>query len=366
MNNGRTALTLLILCPCWHKTAGPACAFATSFYAVNVFYRFLYHLGSRGLLASCANMASNGSATASQDNISLPVNRPAQQGQWTPELDVSLRAREASTLQNKSANYVPPEYLPNGRRSLAGIGLRAFFLGNAAIVGFFFAAQLAYHGSHLWRPFLFLGTLSIFHFLEFYTTAAYNTPDAKVSSFLLTNGAHYRIAHSVAFLETITTSYFLSGWQSKVHSRVLVLAGMIMVLMGQVVRSTAMAQAGTNFNHQVQSKKNDGHELVTRGLYAHFRHPSYFGFFWWGIGTQVMIGNSVCTLGYAGVLWYFFMKRINRTSPHSLPLTSETVLIFEQMKRSTSSSSLVKTTRRIEQTRVYGYLLYSGITGTHF
>ncbi|KAF2629446.1 prenyl cysteine carboxyl methyltransferas-like protein Ste14 [Macroventuria anomochaeta] len=260
-------------------------------------------------------MASNGSATSSHD-ISFPVNRPAQQVQWTPEFDASVRAREVSSVQIEPANSVPPEYYPNGKRSLAGIGLRAFFLGNAAIIGLFFAVQLAYHGSHLWRPFLFLGTLSVFHFLEFYTTAAYNTPDAKIGSFLLTNGAQYRIAHTVAFTETIITSCFFPGWQSKVHSPVAILAGIITVLMGQVVRSIAMAQAGTNFNHQVQSKKNEGHELVTRGLYAYFRHPSYFGFFWWGIGTQVMIGNIVCTLGYAGVLWFFFKTRINHEEKH--------------------------------------------------
>lgn len=300
-------------------------------------------------------MASNGSVTSSYDNISLPANRPAQHGSWTPELDASMRAREVSSVQAKPSNYVPPEYFPNGKRSLAGIGLRAFLLGNAAVFGFFFAAQLAYHSSHLWRPFLFLGTLSVFHFLEFYTTAAYNTPDAKISSFLLTNGAHYRIAHSVALFETIVTSLSLPGWQSKVHTPLAILAGMIMVLVGQVVRSTAMAQAGTNFNHQVQSKKNDGHELVTRGLYAYFRHPSYFGFFWWGIGTQVMIGNVICTLGYAGVLWYFFMKRITRT--YAVTFLARALLTREQTRRSISCNSSAKTMKHIERTRACGYPL---------
>ncbi|KAJ4343113.1 farnesyl cysteine-carboxyl methyltransferase [Ascochyta clinopodiicola] len=257
-------------------------------------------------------MASNGSATSSHDNISFPVNRPAQQGQWTPELDASVRARETSNVQVKAANYVPADFFPSGKRSLAGIALRAFFLGNAAVVGFFLAAQLVYHGSHLWRPCLFLGALSVFHFLEFYTTAAYNTPSASVASYLLTNGNQYRIAHTMAFIETFITSYFFSGWQSSIHSPLVILLGVAMVLVGQVVRSIAMAQAGTNFNHTVQSSKTEGHELVTGGLYAYFRHPSYFGFFWWGIGTQVMLGNTVCTLGYAGVLWYFFKTRINR------------------------------------------------------
>lgn len=302
-------------------------------------------------------MASNGSVTSSHDNISFPVNRPVQQGQWTAELDASVRAQEASSVQTRPANYVPPEFFPNGKRSLAGIGLRAFFLGNAAVIGFFVAMQFAYYGNHLWRPFLFLGTLSVFHFLEFYTTAAYNTPDAKIGSFLLTNGAQYRIAHSVAFVETIVTSSFFPGWQSRVHPWLAILVGIVMVLVGQVVRSTAMAQAGTNFNHQVQSKKNDGHELVTRGLYAHFRHPSYFGFFWWGIGTQVMIGNAFCTLAYAGVLWFFFMKRITREYPPGY-LSPRKSTDRYQTKRSISSNSLAKTTRYTELTRVCGYPSY--------
>lgn len=40
------------------------------------------------------------------------------------------------------------------------------------------------------------------------------------------------------------------------------------------------------------------------------RHPSYFGFFWWGIGTQLVCGNTLCLLAYAGVLWKFFSSRI--------------------------------------------------------
>lgn len=86
-----------------------------------------------------------------------------------------------------------------------------------------------------------------------------------------------------------------------------------MIVVGQATRTVAMAQAGSNFNHTVQMKKNAGHELVTRGIYAWFGHPSYFGFFWWGLGTQVVLGNTVCLVGYAGVLWKFFSSRIAST-----------------------------------------------------
>ena len=86
--------------------------------------------------------------------------------------------------------------------------------------------------------------------------------------------------------------------------------GLVMLLLGQVVRSTAMVQAGSNFNHTVQREKASGHELVTGGIYGWLRHPSYFGFFWWGLGTQVVSGNTLCLVGYAVVLWRFFKDRI--------------------------------------------------------
>lgn len=257
-------------------------------------------------------MVSNGSISGARVDISLPINRPAEKGKWTPELDAELRAKEASSTQLKGQNAIGPEFFPHGKRSLSGIAMRAFCLGCTAVLGFFMTGLGAYLDSRLWRPCLFLATLSIFHFLEFYTTAAYNTPIAFVSSFLLTNGDQYRQAHTMAFIETCITSYLLPGWQARIHPPVVIALGLIMVVVGQVVRSTAMAQAGTNFNHTVQSRKNDGHELVTTGVYAYFRHPSYFGFFWWGVGTQLMLGNVVCSLGYSGILWYFFSRRISR------------------------------------------------------
>lgn len=83
-----------------------------------------------------------------------------------------------------------------------------------------------------------------------------------------------------------------------------------MVLVGQVVRSMAMLEAGVSFNHHVQNRKKDSHELVTTGIYSLFRHPSYFGFFYWGLGTQLVLGNVVCFFAYAYVLWKFFSSRI--------------------------------------------------------
>lgn len=68
-----------------------------------------------------------------------------------------------------------PAYLhPSGSYSLRGIATRAFFLGitlalSLAAMPFTNFPQLPG----------FLAALSLFHFLEFYITAAYNTSRAK-------------------------------------------------------------------------------------------------------------------------------------------------------------------------------------------
>ncbi|CAI6337397.1 unnamed protein product [Periconia digitata] len=263
------------------------------------------------------NMANHdGTATSSQPDISFPINRPVEQGDWTPELDTRMRAQEVKSIQLKKEVAMSRAYFPGGDRSLSGIALRAFLLGVVGTASLMLTLALSYYQSRLWRPFSFLAALCVFHFLEFWTTARYNTPIAYVSSFLLTNGDRYRQAHTFALLETIVTSCLFPGWQARLNPPWVIACGIAMIVVGQVVRSVAMIQAGTNFNHQVQSQKSEGHELVTQGVYRYFRHPSYFGFFWWGIGTQVLLGNFVSLVGYTCVLWYFFSRRISHEEKH--------------------------------------------------
>ncbi|KAF2846436.1 prenyl cysteine carboxyl methyltransferas-like protein Ste14 [Plenodomus tracheiphilus IPT5] len=278
-------------------------------------------------------MASNGSTTSARVNVSHGVNRAAESSSWTPDMDARLRAEKPDSTPPKSTNSIAEEFFPHGKRSLAGIAMRAFCLGGTLMLGLGLAVLLAYNGSRLWRPCMFLSALSIFHFLEFYTTAAFNTPVANVASYLLINGDQYQQANSMAFLETCITSYLFPQWQARFHSPIVIALGIVMIAVGQFVRSTAMAQAGTNFNHIVQSRKNDGHELVTHGVYAYFRHPSYFGFFWWGIGTQVMLGNAFCFFAYVGILWYFFMRRITHEEKHLFQFFGEEYKVYKEHTR---------------------------------
>jgi protein-S-isoprenylcysteine O-methyltransferase len=43
------------------------------------------------------------------------------------------------------------------------------------------------------------------------------------------------------------------------------------------------------------------------------RHPSYVGFFWWAIATQLLLGNIASTLIFVYVLGRFFYYRIMGT-----------------------------------------------------
>ncbi|KAK7445269.1 hypothetical protein CaCOL14_006370 [Colletotrichum acutatum] len=206
------------------------------------------------------------------------------------------------------------EYYPNQPKSLAGIALRAFLLGTTFTLGLLSLSLLLLRtSSPLWRLPFFLSALSLFHFLEFYTTAAYNTPQATVHAYLLTaNWPAYAIAHATAFLECLLTNLVFpnSVWAPFGLRTFLLITGLLLVGLGQTVRSAAMVTAGQSFNHTIQHYRAESHTLVTGGVYAYFRHPSYFGFFWWAIGTQLVMGNVVSLVAYAVVLWYFFSKRI--------------------------------------------------------
>lgn len=143
-----------------------------------------------------------------------------------------------------------------------------------------------------------------------------------MSSFLLTsNGAAYNIAHGSAVVECFVSHYLFGASSSTILrtvSSILLLFGILCMVIGQIVRTLAMATAGSNFNHIVQVRRREGHVLVTGGIYSLLRHPSYFGFFWWGLGSQLVLQNVICFVGYALVLWRFFSSRIYREFP-SIP-----------------------------------------------
>ncbi|KAK4106797.1 ICMT-domain-containing protein [Parathielavia hyrcaniae] len=207
-------------------------------------------------------------------------------------------------------------YLPHQPKSLSGIALRSFCLGITFALGLAGTlAVLLATGSPLWRlPFL-LTALSLFHFLEFWTTAAYNTRAAEVSSFLLTsNHPGWAIANAAALLECLLTNLLWPGarWLPLLPAPYWTASALAAAALGQAVRSVAMVHAGRSFNHTVQYRRRSGHVLVTTGVYAWVRHPSYVGFFWWALAVQAVMGNVLGFAAFAWVLWRFFAGRIRR------------------------------------------------------
>lgn len=122
---------------------------------------------------------------------------------------------------------------------------------------------------------------------------------------------HYHLAHICGILEYIFSPSLLpTSFTQYKHLPIIVLLGILITGLGQWGRSTAMITAASNFNHDVQFTKSDTHQLVTKGIYQYSRHPSYAAFFYWAVGTQILLVNpiSACAFGY--VLWKFFTQRI--------------------------------------------------------
>jgi protein-S-isoprenylcysteine O-methyltransferase len=217
-----------------------------------------------------------------------------------------------STEISQALDLYEKQFYPNEPKSLSGIALRAFLLGLTLALSSLLSIYLLYTSHSLWRAPFSLASLSLFHFLEFYTTALTNVPSATVSSFLLSsNGSAYMIAHLTSMTECLLSHLFLpSRLLPPLYHDILLYLGLSLLVIGQSIRALAMLTAGTNFSHFVRRHKSNTHKLVTNGIYNYFRHPSYFGYFWWGIGTQLVYGNLVCLLAFGVVLWKFFSRRI--------------------------------------------------------
>ncbi|POS85017.1 hypothetical protein EPUL_004000 [Erysiphe pulchra] len=206
------------------------------------------------------------------------------------------------------------QFAPGQPRSLSGVAMRSFLLGLTLSLCLSASFALAFMAISIWRAPFFISTLCLFHFLEYWTTARANPSKAKISSFLLTsNGAAYNIAHSCALLEMMLSFFFFPRkiiFPQKWVQTSLLFLGIFLVIIGQVTRALAILTAGPSFSHLVAYEKSKSHVLVKHGIYSVLRHPSYFGFFWWGIGTQLVCGNTICLVGYSFVLFWFFKIRI--------------------------------------------------------
>ena len=153
----------------------------------------------------------------------------------------------------------------------------------------------------------YMMAMSFFHWSEYITTSIFNVHTLSLDSFLINHSWEYGLAAVASWLE-FWIEYYL--FPSAKTIRIIFLLGLVLVVLGEALRKVAMFTAGSNFTHQVQAVKHPNHTLVTTGVYSLFRHPSYVGWFYWSIGTQLLVCNPICSVAYAIVSWMFFNERI--------------------------------------------------------
>ena len=149
--------------------------------------------------------------------------------------------------------------------------------------------------------------LTFFHLSEYVTTAIYNPNTVSLDSFLLNHSKEYSIAAIASWIEYSVELYLFPSLKS---CWFIAVVGILLSVSGEALRKFAMFTAGSNFTHNVQFYKRHHHTLVTTGIYKFFRHPSYVGWFYWSMGTQLVLCNPICCLAYVIASWNFFKERI--------------------------------------------------------
>lgn len=208
------------------------------------------------------------------------------------------------TVPDAAFEVVTP-YKPNpSLNSLPKISKLSYLLGIASGISLTITLQ----NWHSFPAFpIYVLFISVFHFLEFYITASYQPGRVTDDSFVLDNPG-YHVAHGIAILEYGIENYMFPTLKSSFNGVKLV--GLSVVLTCQSIRTLAMVTAGINFSHVIKNVKENDHTLIQHGIYSIFRHPSYFGFFYWALGTQILLLNPVSFVLFMFLLYAFFSSRI--------------------------------------------------------
>lgn len=166
-----------------------------------------------------------------------------------------------------------------------------------------------------WTWCFYITAMCSFHLLEFFVTAFFNPTAVSSDSFLVNHSKAYTVAAILATAEFWFRFLCASGSKNKVEPESIInylitALGVFMVVISQIIRTFAMMTCGESFNHYIQTLRKDNHILVTNGIYSFLRHPSYVGFYYWAIGSQVLLHNYFSLLIFAGAGWKFFGQRI--------------------------------------------------------
>lgn len=200
---------------------------------------------------------------------------------------------------------------PHSSAVTLGVILRSIILGILLNIGLSFVLNdyvKQQQSLHLIPLGLYLILLSFFHFSEYFVTSLTNPSTLNLSSFLIDQSTAYILAISGSLIEFLIEAYLFP--KLKQFHLIISTFGLLLAICGELIRKCAMFTAGKNFSHTISSTKSPEHQLITHGIYSIFRHPSYAGWFYWAVGTQILLLNPICTILFAVISNNFFKDRI--------------------------------------------------------
>lgn len=151
---------------------------------------------------------------------------------------------------------------------------------------------------------IYVALWAIFHLTEYYVTRTYLPRTANKWLFLLfgaVGAGNLFAVHMASVVE-----YGLTQRYWKYHG--FPMLGILFALSGITVRALAIKHCGNSFSHYIETQQP--RTLVTRGVYAWVRHPSYLGFILYVMGMQILFGNLVIYVMSMAILFRFFSVRI--------------------------------------------------------
>ena len=99
--------------------------------------------------------------------------------------------------------------------------------------------------------------------------------------------------------------------------------GVVVCLLGIALRAAAEVKMEANFSHVIRKEKSCSHQLVTSGVYAFFRHPSYTGWFYYCISREVILQNPLGFLFSTIMNWALLYYRIPYEEKYLLSFFAE-------------------------------------------
>jgi protein-S-isoprenylcysteine O-methyltransferase len=168
-------------------------------------------------------------------------------------------------------------------------------------------SMLLFTRTNFYQFYLYLLTEIIYHYSEYISVIIYHFYNLDYKSFLLDHSKEWIFALIFSYIETIIGTIFFKKIKQNIYT---FYSGIIITIIGQIFRIGALFTGKKNFTHLLSYEKKPEHFLMTTGFYGITRHPSYFGFLVWTIGTQLMCLNIICLIGFPIGLYIFFEDRI--------------------------------------------------------